>query len=391
MEDIAKNVVRPVAEFLRHSQRFQLRFSARAQEEALAAISNFSFAPQRFSSIERPMARFVLYSRAVMETLSQEYHCPTSPARAKWAKAILSKLTGKTWVLIGMLADLSDDCNVFLRKYDTEHPDPILFAQNMAAFRERLKTEYVEGGMWLRREGTYCSKVAGMLKGSTKVVVVGEDHLVVGMPCKADVDECAARVANVARCVVKRCDAEFPSHGIQQLFGCFHIHLDKGPPQKKEADQLLRLAKVMGWTAVKYRQLMDEFSALYWHAREIKLETSPPKSDRDAWALAVTADPGKTVLREVLTMAMGFLVSETQCERTFSQERRQTHARPSLAPGTRWSCLKVMVDGPVFEALVVDGVPTGTWWHRVQNRRSTSHIHVLINYFSIETNQEYYT
>ncbi len=58
--DVTKTVVQELASFLRHSQRFQLRFGANAHQEAMAAVRNFDFAPQRFSSTERPLTRFLL-------------------------------------------------------------------------------------------------------------------------------------------------------------------------------------------------------------------------------------------------------------------------------------------------------------------------------------------
>ena len=41
---------------------------------------------------------------------------PTKPERAKWASRIMKELSGETWIMIGMLADLSDDCMTYVRK-----------------------------------------------------------------------------------------------------------------------------------------------------------------------------------------------------------------------------------------------------------------------------------
>ena len=82
--------------------------SSRSEADAISSLQNFSFAPQRFSSRERPLTRFVAFSKAVMEPLVLESHCETQK-RADWASGILKKLNGSTWVLIGMLADLSED------------------------------------------------------------------------------------------------------------------------------------------------------------------------------------------------------------------------------------------------------------------------------------------
>ena len=65
-----------VATFLRSSSRFSLRFSSKAREDILAALSNFSFAPQRFSSKERPLTRIVLVCRSTMLVLGLEVISP---------------------------------------------------------------------------------------------------------------------------------------------------------------------------------------------------------------------------------------------------------------------------------------------------------------------------
>ena len=63
-----------------------------------------------------------------------------------------------------------------------------------------------------------------------------------------------------------------------------------------------------------------------------------------------------------------FLISETECERTFAQERRQFDNRPRLSPEMRFAGLKVMVDGMPLSELQRDGEPVGTFWQCVQER-----------------------
>eukprot|EP00969_Alexandrium_andersonii_P095846 4232796-Alexandrium_andersonii.AAC.1 len=63
---VTPTIVEEVAKFLRSSESVRQRFGKQAQEEALAAVSNFSFAPQRWTSKERSFSAFVLFGSAVM-------------------------------------------------------------------------------------------------------------------------------------------------------------------------------------------------------------------------------------------------------------------------------------------------------------------------------------
>jgi hypothetical protein len=134
--------VQDVAMFLRSSSRFSLRFSSKAREDILAALSNFSFAPQRFSSKERPLTRIVLFGRSIMLVLGLEVVSPTSKQRKDWALQILRELTSTTWLLIGMLADVSEDYAISLRHWDERHmpsPSPADFPSSWMSSKRGIK------------------------------------------------------------------------------------------------------------------------------------------------------------------------------------------------------------------------------------------------------------
>ena len=90
--------------------------------------------------------------------------------------------------------------------------------------------------------------------------------------------------------------------------------------------------------------------------------------DRDAWGLAVRIEWSKRELRKMISVVAGFLLTETECERNFSVERRQHGGRPRMDPGTRFSGLKIMIDGAPFSRLQVDGRPTNNFWRCCQDR-----------------------
>ncbi len=218
VKSITKLVVCEVAKFLRSSARFSLKFKAKAEAAAcLAAVQSFSFAPQRFSSKERPLSRFVLFAKPIMECLADEVE-RGSAERKRWAQTILGALTGEAWVLIGMLADLSDDCVRFLRKFDARQLDAIHLATATEDFRAFLATEYKELAMWGRR-GTYAEAIAEFLK-TTRILNVARKALVVQTPCRDAIRLCANKVRNVAEAMRFKLKAEFPQFGVQAMFRC---------------------------------------------------------------------------------------------------------------------------------------------------------------------------
>ena len=62
-----------------------------------------------------------------------------------------------------------------------------------------------------------------------------------------------------------------------------------------------------------------------------------------------------------------FLLTETECERTFVEERTVHSGRPRMDPNTRFACLKVKTDGLPFHELHEDGMPVNMFWRCCQD------------------------
>ena len=105
--------------------------------------------------------------------------------------------------------------------------------------------------------------------------------------------------------------------------------------------------------------------------------TQHNSSDRDAWARVATM-PRFRKLKRVICIMLGFLLTETECERTFVEERTVHSGRPSMDPNTRFECLKVKTDGLPFHELHEDGKPVNNFWRCCQDayakRFSTKHL-----------------
>lgn len=94
-------------------------------------------------------------------------------------------------------------------------------------------------------------------------------------------------------------------------------------------------------------------------------------SDRDSWAKALVEDRQgnkrfENNLRPLILMILGFLGSETACERSFAHERKQRDHRPKLNPETRRDGLKIIEDGLELKRLHEGGTPTSDFFAKVQ-------------------------
>lgn len=355
---LTKTLVQEVAKYIRTSDRFAARVTQKQQEKAIAALTNFSFAPQRFSSRERPLARFVVFAEAILEALALEVSSPTSQERKMWATRILDQLDTSAWLCIAMLADLADDCSLFVRKLDTQRLDPVEFWESYTAFRTKLQVEYIRGKMWMRPE-TYTARMMDFLS-NTRAVTYSDRATVLRRPTQQESRLCQAHVANVSEGILTYLKGEFPDCSPQALCAAFKLDRPKSEPR---LDEFLRL---MNWSEDRRTAALTQYN-LAWPKVQDRKRARPGMTDVEAWAAecAATSPPE---LSDIVAMLTAFLVSETECERSFAMERIQFEGRPRLSPAMRFSGLKVMVDGAPLDKMQVDGRPVGRFWQRVQAR-----------------------
>ena len=295
---LTRCIVQDVAKYIRSSERFAGRVSSKSLTEAIATLENFSFAPQRFASKERPLTRFVMFAKSIMESLSLEVCIPTDAKRKAWAEDILKQLDGMAWTLIRMLADLSEDCTKFVRKLDERHLDPIEAAIALRDFGRMLREEYIRGDMWMRKAGTYTAHIQQMLQ-ETQVAQFGNHFTVIRKPTKTQFERCQAEIANVARGIKTYLKGQFPSCSIQVLFECFH--LDGGKSPKK--DDLARLLYVLRWDVPEQDACVREYIEAW--PRAVARKKAGEERDRDVWAKDVVHREGGP-LKHIVTLMFGF-------------------------------------------------------------------------------------
>ena len=366
---LTKSLVSEVAKYIRSSERFAARVSTKEANEAVAALSNFSFAPQRFSSKERPLSRFVVFSKAIIEALCIEVASPTSASRKAWAQKILRALDSSAWLTIAMLADLADDCTCFVRECDTQRLDPVEFWQRYKKFREKLKQEYILGQMWLRPD-TYTSRMVGFL-ADTRVFQFGKEVTVLRKPDQHASRLCMAHVANVAEGILTYLKGEFPDFCAQSHFVCFSLSTEATP------GVLRGLLSIMGWETSKIERCVQQYSAVFQQVVSCKRRQGQV-TDAACWHKVVGETTTHEELKEVVALMMSTLVTETECERAFAQERQQFDHRPRLSAEMRFAGLKVMVDGPPLSSLQEAGVPVSDFFPSIQRRYAERFYHPFV-------------
>ena len=102
------------------------------------------------------------------------------------------------------------------------------------------------------------------------------------------------------------------------MFGCLRL---AAPTPSEEARKALgQLAHHLGWGSPARRCLEEQFLAVW--ARAWGCKRSKEATDRAAWMQTVKRDRHPE-LRSFLQIALAFLLTETDCERSFAQEKRQ--------------------------------------------------------------------
>jgi len=273
------------------------------------------------------------------------------------------------------MADLAEDCLVFLREFDKRDVDPIATALRTDRFCKHLQKEYMNQRMSTRGD-TYTSKVAAMLK-ETAVLVADGKVIVCEDPSREEKVLAMARIANVAAACRLSIQAEFPRFSVQKLLACFLLPVAVTPvpeavtPSEDNCTRLRLLVRYLQWSPEREAQTLALYHRVYpvVAAKRATLRCS----SRDAWALVLAKAPKTNDLRVLICMVIGFLVSETECERLFSVAGNRKKACLNAAEATQFTVLKCKVDGLPLSVVAPDGEPVGLFWDRIQSAYAKLH------------------
>ena len=244
-------------------------------------LKNLSLAKHRFDSVEKPLSRFCLYLDAFLLTAISLSASPTSQLRER-GKGFLEWVTEEKILLLGLLADLSDECLMFIRVYDHERYEASLMHSSCQAFVSKLRWLYVKEHAW---ELGYTAHVLEQLKTPRGFTLNGQARTI-GGPSRvtpAIKARCAQALQLYTRLAVETLEAEFPSF---ELLACFHIlnvapNVDVRSEFQEFSSALGRLAQVL---ELDEEELAEELQV---HEAIARHEASQGRSTFDAWKQAV--------------------------------------------------------------------------------------------------------
>jgi hypothetical protein len=136
-----------LAKFLSTSTVFRKTVGLLQQESDIAFVKNFGWAPQRFNSRARPLARESRRWDIIFKALGEESQGRDADRRIL-ARGFLEGLGGENssrLLLGGLLADLCAEHYSWLATGDKSNPDAATVEARAAAFLSRLDTLFMEG------------------------------------------------------------------------------------------------------------------------------------------------------------------------------------------------------------------------------------------------------
>ena len=132
----------------------------------MSLCENFGWAPQRFASRARPLAREARRWDAIWDSLATEAGSASKTARRDTARYYLQELGGANaprLLLGGMLTDISVEHYHWVAGGDKNDPDPTTVTDRANLFLQRLHVLFDEGLILTLKE-TYTGEVLRFLR-----------------------------------------------------------------------------------------------------------------------------------------------------------------------------------------------------------------------------------
>ena len=218
-----------VARLLKNSRHLRCIFEEEVKKQVRlgnaagvqGSIRDMSFAKQRFDSTAKPLGRCLLNLDATISAM--DIICRQRPAASKehkGARGFLELLSEpKNLVLMGMLADASDECLVLTRFFDREAFRLEEMAEQLATFKQRLR--WLFAGRGCLSIG-YTSLALTHLHRAKLVPVPGRGPVALGGhgASPETVTECLGHMVAWSRLAEEVANTEFPEF---ELLSCFRV------------------------------------------------------------------------------------------------------------------------------------------------------------------------
>ena len=302
------------------------------REDLLAVVTDMSFAPQRFDSLQKPLGRIVLNLEALLSycTLVVRERGPTSD-EGQGCIAFLECLTEENVILLGMMADASDECMILTRFMDKEAFEVGSMRIELVRFQNRIDF------LFLHKQCLKCgyTQVAlEFLKQPRVLQVPGRVLRTLGSKAGAaetDVLRALARMVNWVKVTQQIAETEFPQHDLLSAFNVFFISSVGGSEARRlnaaDREALNKIARGFNVDAVKLAAQTEEHLNIVEH--EMRLDSSLTSFVAWSKALARTQKTSKSrhkyavdVLLPVLQLYAVASGSTSGIERNFSSAKR---------------------------------------------------------------------
>ncbi len=189
------------------------------------ALLDLSYAKHRFDGVARPLGTCVWNLDAVISTCSIIVRDNTFEAKfRKLCRRFLDELNPQRILLMGMMADASDEALVLCRFFDREAFEAELMAEQVVAFKSRLRALFHDEVCW----STGFTRLALKHLETQKVVIESTGTFkTIGGP---GVDQakvrrcCLQRMVAWCRLVEEVADTEFPDFELLGSFSVFRLH-----------------------------------------------------------------------------------------------------------------------------------------------------------------------
>ena len=318
------------------SHALKARFKHHVESLGERFPTNIGWRAHRFDSVRRPLARLVLNFPALLNLADEVVRLQGALRCSNDAfSTFLQEIDDEGAVLLGMLADASDECMLLTRFLDHENFDAANVASQITRFRGNIRSLFQNG---LCLTTGFTQHMLKFLEQPRLIIFRGEPRTL-GMRGGAPqevIKTCLARMQNWVKTAEAVLEAEFPKFDELMGFTCFRLATPGGvrPSDRDQAggpgpeDQrcVQMLARVAGVAVEKLAAQLTDHRAIAQQAL-----SQDGGSFRSAWqqAYRTTQQDSKRqkrfpvdALRPALIHYLAWPGSTSRVEQDFARLKR---------------------------------------------------------------------
>ena len=363
-----------LAKFLSTSTVFRNTVGLQQQAHDIAFIKNFGWAPQRYNSRSRPLAREARRWDIIFKALGEESQGSNQDRRIL-ARGFLQELGGQNssrLLLGGLMADLCAEHYSWTATGDESNPDAATVQDRAAAFLSRLDTLFMEGNI-LAMPDTFTGVTLKFLRGtsrysccnSVQIVGLGDWNT---QPARDAIKAALRRVQTIVANVKENMKLYRAKYSWLHSFAAFRLPspltaTDAGVTEAaKEAEACLR--RICSEASLPEEKAIVELRRILKRAEWQKRDGC---TTRQAWGRAVAEWPELHIGRRLVELFLIWKTSSGNLERRF-RRFGEVHC-PERAR---------LLDASVEDVSIVDQAPSSKLlrtWLEQQERSEPGEAH----------------